>query len=649
MSTLLERQVEQYHQWRDDLVAAITAYQDWLDERGDIEAQQSLKLFDLLESLRHDHITLAFVAEFSRGKTELINALFFADFKQRLLPSDAGRTTMCPTELFHDPSEGPYVRLLPIETRYREETIRQLKKKPVEWVTSRLDLDSPDQMMEAMQALTETKLVSMVEARTMGLWDDQDPMQLDMVREGDKVEIPRWRHALINYPHPLLKSGLAILDTPGLNALGSEPELTLSMIPSAHAVLFLLATDTGVTRSDLEIWQKHVQQHAAHSIAVLNKIDAMWDELKPWDKIQQSIERQRETTATQLGIPPANVLAISAQKALVAKIRGDQDLLKKSGIEQLEQILASQIVPLRQEILRTSVTREIGALVLSSYKSVQQQLTAVRHEQKELASLSGKNKEVIQRMLNKLHEDKLVYEETIRSFNVTRGVITQQGRILINNLALERLDSILQKAHDSIKGSWTTAGLTRGMQSLIRHTAQQFQHIHKHSGQIKGLVDSAYVRFHVKHGFERREAPVLDMDQYKEAFLELGRRTEAFCRDPINIMTEKHFLVRRFFLSLAAEARAIFERARHDSESWLRNVLGPLTTQITDYKIGIERRIENIRKIHDNIDSLQERLKELDVAQASLNRQVLVLGGILQKLQSPAKKTQTPPRTQAAA
>ena len=32
-----------------------------------------------------------------------------------------------------------------------------------------------------------------------------------------------------------------ILDTPGLNALGAEPELTLSMLPSAHAVLFILA------------------------------------------------------------------------------------------------------------------------------------------------------------------------------------------------------------------------------------------------------------------------------------------------------------------------------------------------------------------------------------------------------------------------
>ena len=39
---------------------------------------------------------LGFLAEYSRGKSELINALFFSSFKERLLPSDVGRTTMCP-------------------------------------------------------------------------------------------------------------------------------------------------------------------------------------------------------------------------------------------------------------------------------------------------------------------------------------------------------------------------------------------------------------------------------------------------------------------------------------------------------------------------------------------------------------------------
>ena len=70
--------------------------------------------------------------------------------------------------------------------------------------------------------------------------------------------MPAWRHALINYPHPLLKRGLVVLDTPGLNAIGAEPELTLGLLPSAHATVFILGADTGVTKSDLAIWRDHL-------------------------------------------------------------------------------------------------------------------------------------------------------------------------------------------------------------------------------------------------------------------------------------------------------------------------------------------------------------------------------------------------------
>jgi predicted GTPase len=117
-----------------------------------------------------------------------------------------------------------------------------------------------------------------------------------VVTRGSKVEIPAWRHAMINYPHPLLKSGLVILDTPGLNALGTEPELTLKMIPSAHAILFLLAMDTGVTKSDMEIWQRYVQSYQTRRIAVLNKIDLLWDDLKSDGQIDESVMRQVAST-----------------------------------------------------------------------------------------------------------------------------------------------------------------------------------------------------------------------------------------------------------------------------------------------------------------------------------------------------------------
>lgn len=647
MNNQFETQVAQYREWRDELIGAIEAYQTWLDTAGHFDAQQALHFYDLIQSLKKDNLTLAFVAEFSRGKTELINALFFSDFKQRLLPSDAGRTTMCPTELFFDSNDEPYVRLLPIETRYREESLANFKRMPVEWSRIKLNPENAEEMIAAMQTLAEVKLVSRVEARTLGLWDDDDPSMANLRRGEDRVEIPAWRHALINYPHPLLKQGLTILDTPGLNALGAEPELTLNIIPAAHAALFLLATDTGVTKSDLEIWQKYIKHSVAHCLAVLNKIDVLWDDLKTPEQIEASIQKQLGVTARQLALKPDQVIAISAQKALLAKVRGDAALLKRSGIVRLEEMLAQDIIPTKQTIVRDSVRKSIGSLIDTSYQTVQNQWDSAGRELTELGSLTGKNREVIKRMMDKLQADKILYDETVKNFNITRGVIVQQGKILMGTLSLEKLDKMLERSRENIEGSWTTAGLSRGMQAIVRQTLHQFDKIGRYASQITKIIDNLYVRFHEKHGFEKLTPMKLDLDKHRQNLFLLAQRTEAFCKEPLNLMTEKHFLIKKFYLGVVTQARQTYEQARTESEGWLRGVLGPLILQIRDHKVQIERRLENVKKIHDNTDNLEARIMELEKLQFSLAEQRRALEQILTKLQVEAQEEPATVKTPA--
>jgi hypothetical protein len=93
-----ESEIVRYNRWREDLSGAVNEYHDWLERTNQIDIGQSVRFYDLLESLNRGRLMIAFLAEFSRGKSELINALFFSSFKERLLPSDVGRTTMCPTE-----------------------------------------------------------------------------------------------------------------------------------------------------------------------------------------------------------------------------------------------------------------------------------------------------------------------------------------------------------------------------------------------------------------------------------------------------------------------------------------------------------------------------------------------------------------------
>src|SRR5260221_2801091 len=272
----LASRFEAYSDWRRRLSGRISGVHDWLQQQDLADAQVDLRVQQLLERLHQDKLIVAFVAEFSRGKSELINAIFFADFGQRLLPSAAGRTTMCPTELLYDSTRPPSIRLLPIETRARDGTVAEFKNYADEWVTLSLDMSSADKMTTVLSQVSQIKRVPVALARKYGLHDDGDVLLADRTADERVVDIPCWRHAVINFPHPLLQQGLVILDTPGLNAIGTEPELTLNLLPNAHAVLFILAADAGVTKTDIDVWNDHLVGDNPASregrLVILNKI-----------------------------------------------------------------------------------------------------------------------------------------------------------------------------------------------------------------------------------------------------------------------------------------------------------------------------------------------------------------------------------------
>src|SRR5512143_843957 len=611
MSIHLEQEVADFSERRMRLATAITDYADWLDRQHGIDAERTLRLADTASGLRQDKLVVAFVAEFSRGKTELINALFFADHGQRLLPSDPGRTTMCPTELYCSPDDAPSLSLLPIETRRRDESLARLKHSPIEWSRVSLDPNDPRQLQESLKKLTETKPMPAVDAIELGLWNGEDDSERHMLRGDGTVEVPAWRYAMVNYPHPLLKAGLTILDTPGLNALGAEPELTLSVIPSAHAVMYLLATDTGVTRSDLEIWQKHVQRHGNYHVAVLNKIDMLWDELKTDAEVRESIERQAEETARVLKLPRSGVFTVSAQKALTAKIRGDGELRIRSGIEALEYLLAHQIIPARRDMLFNAINREVNGMVDESRIDLAARLRRDTGELVQLTQLSGKNRDLIEQTRATLQQEKDSYDATCDQFRVTRKIVKGQGKHLLEHLSDETLDAILASGRATLEASMTTRGLTGGIRQLTEEMGGRFLQASKLADNMLDILEQAYARFHREHKLPKMQAPRLDLGAYRNRLEALTRETEAFCRDPANLMLEKRFMIRRFYAGLAEEARKTFKLARVEAERWVRIALDPIMTRIREHKQHLDTRLTSLKHILENMGTLQGRMAQL--------------------------------------
>ena len=115
-------------------------------------------------------------------------------------------------------------------------------------------------------------------------------------------------------------------------------------------------------------------------------------------------------------------------------------------------------------------------------------------------------------------------------------------------------------------------------------------------------------------------------------------------------MTEKHFLVTKFYGNLVEEARRIFQMTRTDADAWLKSALSPLNLQIKDHEKVLVKRLEFFKQIRDNISSVEDRMKDLNKQLLVLQQQSQVLTGIKANLgeESSFFETQKVPRREAA-
>ena len=628
----LAQQFAAYTEWRGSLSATIGQFKLWLADNELSDAQADMRLSQLLERLREDRLNVAFVAEFSRGKSELINAIFFADYGNRMLPSSAGRTTMCPTELLFDGNKLPCIELLPIQTRASNSGVTEYKRFPDEWKMLALDTEAPDAMQDALRHVSETTRVTPDEAGRLGFEVGKDDVDLYRVGDDGLVEIPRWRHALINFPHPLLKQGLVILDTPGLNAIGAEPELTLSLLPNAHAVLFILAADTGVTQSDLTIWKDHIGDGGATKrgrMVVMNKIDGQWDELKTPAEIDAEIQRQADSCAEILKLSSKQVFPVSAQKGLVAKINGDAQLLARSRLPQLEAALSDELIPAKQDIVRDNTESEFGDVSQRMRGLLDSRLAGLREQLTELTELRGKNKGVVEYMMGKVRAEKEEFESGLQRYYAVRSVFSTLTNNLFGHLGLDGLRQLTGKTREIMLEATFSKTLSDSMSGFFRQTRESLAKSTKEINEILAMMDAVYKKFAVEHGLKLGSPTSFSLLRYEK---ELDR-LETWCNEHLGSMislltTDKKHITQKFFEEVAVQVRRAFEKANKDAETWLRAIMAPMETQVREHQIQLKRRLESIKRIHQATDTLEDRISELELVEKHLLQQIQELEGV---------------------
>jgi hypothetical protein len=623
VATSFNEQFDQHGAWRREFALRLKLLGEWMKDHELLDSAVEERLRRLETQMRSDKVMVAFVAEFSRGKSELINAIFFAGYGRRIMPASAGRTTMCPTELGYDSDVPPCLRLLSIETRLQPQALMEWRMVPEKWTRIDLDVNDPAQLAQALEKVAETLRVTKDQARALGFWHDDAPEDNPMIDAEGMVEVPKWRHALINIAHPLLKQGLVILDTPGLNAIGAEPELTVNLIPQAHAVVFILAADTGVTKSDLAIWREHLiteEGGADARLVVLNKIDTMWDSLSTPAQIQAQIDRQRATSAEILGLPREQVIPVSAQKGLVAKVNNDANLLRGSNLPVLEEALGKGMMGQRQKILRGAVTTGIADLRAEAGRVINIRRRDLAEQMLELKGLRGKNVSVIKHMRSRIEQEHGEFDASGSKIHAVRSVHLKLLREVFHLLGNNTLKAEMTQLNEALRQPGIKLGVRRAYSQTFDRLRHGLKKAEALNGEIQSMLGATFRQLNADFGFSLQTPKEPDMARFVRDLDLVERSHNQYMGVGNALKLAQPEFADRLVRALATRLRVVYETALGEVELWNKSAAAQLDAQLRERRRNFSRRIEAIERIQQAASGLDDRIGEIEVQEAALDQ-----------------------------
>ena len=612
MKNTLAHQLDALSAWRRTLDRRVRALADFMAENDLADAAAGASFDALHRKLAADKLVLACVAEVSRGKSELLNAIFFADTGRRVLPATPGRTTMCPVELQFHAGQPAELALLPIDTRLGQQSLAELRTRPEAWQRLGLDARNPDGLAEALNLVTQTRRVSTVTAASLGFWSDEQPQDNPPRLDDGSVEVPAWRHALINYPHPLLQRGLVVIDTPGLNAVGAEPELTLGLLPAAHAIVFLLGADTGVSRSDLAIWTEHLGESALERFVVLNKTDILADPLSTPAALAAQLDSQRRKIAQTLDMPLARIYPLSARDALAARVGGDAAALQRSGLPALEEALAQELMPRQRELLARATAGTLQGLRHAATRRLGERRRHIAEQMLELRGLRGKSRTKVQAMLQRLDAEMGDFERCSSRLAALRVVHLRQLQKALGALSADTLRAEVAAMRAAMAATPLHLGARKAFVATCERLRAALAQASSQADEIQQMLGASYQQLNAEFGFAFSLASAPPLQRFVEE-LELIERSYGRYLAPMQAwrLASPGFM-EQFQRMLLSKLRVVFENAAGEIELWSKAASAQIEQQLRERRRAFAHRHEALKRIQSASGELEQRIAEVE-------------------------------------
>lgn len=197
---------------------------------------------------------------------------------------------------------------------------------------------------------------------------DVPPMEIDYDRISDYVTIPvdgdpkeislmsPYLSVELFYPSPLLKEGVEIIDSPGLNENDERTAVTIDYLDKADAIIFLLDATKACAKDEMvTIENILVPKGFDDMFFVVNRFDLVPS--REQTEVKSFIECHVKQYTTN------EIYCISALNAIEGKVENDQGKLVKSGLPPFEKRLAEYLSKDKGRIKLAKPAKELKGIL----------------------------------------------------------------------------------------------------------------------------------------------------------------------------------------------------------------------------------------------------------------------------------------------
>ncbi|MFN7855008.1 MAG: dynamin family protein, partial [Acidovorax sp.] len=336
------------------------------------------------------------------------------------------------------------------------------------------------------------------------------------------------------------------------------------------------------------------------------------------DQVKAQLDRQCSTSADMLGIPLDQVVPVSAQKGLVAKITEDDALLADSGLPALEEVLGKGIMGRRQAILRAAVANGVASLRTETCRLINIKRRDLDDQMAELRSLRGKNASVIESMRHRIEQEQREFDLSTAKIQAVRAVHLKLLRDVFHQLGAKALKAELADLAQTLQQK----GLKLGSKKIYTATFDKLRSTMgkaQASGtEIQAMLNGTFRQLNAEFGFSLQVPAVPQLDRFTDDLSRIEQSHLQYLSLGNAIKLAQPEFAERLVRALAMRLRTVYESAANDLELWSKSATSQLDAQLRERRKSFARRIEAVDRIQQAASGLVERISEIEAGEEEL-------------------------------